>query len=72
MRIIMSTVLQKGEKKKRKTKKPTNLTAVYDEIITSMDKGRAVTVAYLAFSKGVNMFSQHLCIQSYNIKWVDC
>lgn len=52
---------------KRKTKKPTNLTAFYDEIITPVDEGRAVTVAYLAFSKAVDMFPQHPCIQDQNI-----
>lgn len=54
---------QRGKKEKKKQKKPTNLTAFYDEIITPVDEGRAVTVAYLAFSKAVDMFPQHPCIQ---------
>lgn len=59
----MTVVLIRGRKRKRKSKKPTNLTVFYDEIITPVDEGRAGTVACLAFSKTVNIFPQHLCVQ---------
>lgn len=52
----------KWGEKERKTKNPTTLTALYEEIITPVHEGRAVTVAFLAFSEAVNMFPQHPCI----------
>lgn len=34
-----------------------------DEIVTPVVEGRAVTTAHLAFSKAVDVFPQHPCIQ---------
>lgn len=59
----MTVVLIRG----RKSKKPTNPIVFYDEIMTPVDEGRAGTAACLAFSKAVNVFPQHLCVQGYNI-----
>lgn len=57
----------KKEKKNQK-KKSINLTAFCEESITSVHEGRAVTVAYLAFSKAV---SQHAPTPSLYLR-LDC